>query len=39
MLLLLQQLTDDLGYVSALMAYDYEFLLPNFTTPPTVFQD
>lgn len=25
--------------VTGLMAYDYEFLLPNFITPPTIFQD
>lgn len=25
--------------MNALMSYDFEFLLPNFTTPPTIFQD
>ena len=25
--------------ITALMSYDFEFLLPNFTTPPTIFQD
>lgn len=30
---------DDSGDVSVLMAYDYELLLPNFVTPPTIFQD
>ena len=25
--------------ITGLMAYDYEFLLPNFITPPTIFQD
>jgi hypothetical protein len=27
------------GNVSAIMAYDYEFLLPNFIPAPTIFQD
>ena len=31
--------TPDSGNISALMAYDYEFLLPNFITAPTIFQD
>ena len=30
---------DGSGNVSVLMAYDYELLLPNFVTPPTIFQD
>jgi hypothetical protein len=29
----------DSGEVSGLMAYDYEFLLPNFVPSPTIFQD
>ena len=31
--------TTDPGVVSALMAYDYEFLLPSFYPAPTIFQD
>jgi hypothetical protein len=27
------------GQFSAVVAYDFEFLLPNFVTPPTIFQD
>lgn len=30
---------DGSGDVSALMAYDFEFLLPNFDPAPTIFQD
>jgi hypothetical protein len=29
----------DSGDISALMAYDFEFLLPNFVPAPTIFQD
>ena len=29
----------DSGQLSALMSYDYEFTMPNFVTPPTIFQD
>lgn len=31
--------TTDSGQVTGLMAYDYEFLLPNFMQAPTIFQD
>lgn len=31
--------TVDSGVVTGLMAYDYEFLLPNFVPAPTIFQD
>ena len=30
---------DGSGSVTAIMNYDFEFLLPNFVTPPTIFQD
>ena len=29
----------DSGVLSVLMTYDFEFLLPNFTPAPTIFQD
>jgi hypothetical protein len=29
----------DSGSLSAVMCYDFEFSLPNFVTPPTIFQD
>lgn len=32
-------IVDGSGSISALMAYDFEFLLPNFITPPTIYQD
>jgi len=31
--------TADSGDISALMSYDFEFLLPNFVQSPTIFQD
>ena len=37
--LVAQANVDGSGGISALMAYDYEFLLPNFSTAPTIFQD
>lgn len=31
--------TNNSGPITGLMAYDFEFLLPNFITAPTIFQD
>ena len=37
--LVISATTVDSGNISALVAYDYEILLPNFVKAPTIFQD
>lgn len=36
---LVMSATTDNGAITGLASYDFEFLLPNFVQPPTIFQD